>query len=107
MAWPDVMGGGYHFMKLEGHFKKPADQPAGYAMHLGDNGYQVDLSFPIEFEITTEGITLVADIDAMQWFTNPYDFDFDVDGNYTMGIGPLMDKLTQNGQTVITKLEVK
>ena len=37
MAWPDVMGGGYHFLKLEGHYKKDS-LLAGYAMHIGQNG---------------------------------------------------------------------
>ena len=106
MAWPDVMGGGYHFMKLEGHFQKTPPS-AGYAMHMGDNGYQVHLEFPLEFNLTTEGINIEADIDAMQWFTNPYNFDFDIDGNYTMGIPELMQKLTDNGSTVITKIEVQ
>ncbi len=103
MAWPDVMGGGYHFMKLEGHFRKTG-APAGYAMHIGNNGYQVNLVLDHEFTVKEGETTLHMDIDAMEWFKNPNDFDFEIDGNYTMGIPALMLKLTENGQTVITKI---
>lgn len=107
MAWPDVMGGGYHFMKLEGHFEK-SPPSAGYAMHLGENGYQVVKTIPIEFNVSKSAdLKIQVDMDAMEWFYNPYDFDFEIDGNYTMGIPALMEKLMDNGSTVITKTEVK
>ena len=100
MAWPDVMGGGYHFMKLEGHFKKVGPS-AGYAMHLGENGYQVDLEFPVTLSVTEGESKIMMDIDAIEWFKNPNDWDFDIDDNYTMGVPAMMQKLTDNGQTVI------
>ena len=36
MAWPDAMGGGYHFIKFEGHFLNGASS-VGFAMHIGNN----------------------------------------------------------------------
>jgi len=103
MAWPDVMGGGYHFMKLEGHFQKVGPS-AGYAMHMGENGYQVNLEYPVTLVVTEGESKIEMDIDAIEWFKNPYDFDFDIDGNYTMGIPALMQKLTDNGSTVISNV---
>ncbi len=104
MAWPDLMGGGYHIMKLEGHFKKNSPL-AGYTMHLGGNGYQVNLEYLVTFVVTEGECKIEMDIDALEWFKNPHDYDFDIDGNYTMGVAALMQKLTDNGYSVISNIK--
>jgi hypothetical protein len=43
MQWPDVLGGGYHFMKFEGRFLENGIEKA-FAIHLGKNGNQVVFS---------------------------------------------------------------
>ena len=37
MAWPDAMGGGYHFLKLEGYYLDNLSVKKGFAIHLGKN----------------------------------------------------------------------
>ena len=76
-------------------------------MHLGENGYQVLIDKPISITAVENGSNhITISIDAMEWFSNPYSFDFEIDGNYTMGIPELMQKLTDNGSTVIYNISV-
>ncbi len=102
MAWPDMMGGGYHFLKLEGHHKTAATQPTGYAVHLGNNMSLVtcDLDFP--FSITTDQQQLTLKMNLNNWYRTPHQFDFNTDGNYTMGDSTLMSKIAANGHNVFT-----
>ena len=34
-SWPEMLGGGYHFMKLEGRFIDTNSNTATYATHMG------------------------------------------------------------------------
>ena len=47
MFWPEMMGGGYHFMKLEGRFKD-STALTGYAIHLGTNVCELELVADID-----------------------------------------------------------
>ena len=80
MEWPEMMGGGYHFMKLEGKFIATSGNPESYATHSGGlDG--VDYSFAVTLDgsalTLAEGgnaLELVMNID--EWYTNPTDWDF-------------------------------
>ena len=99
MAWPDAMGGGYHFIKLEGYFlDKTGTKQDGYAMHLGTNSNLIKIELNHSFQITSSTINkkLIANIN--EWFKNPANYDFDIDGNYSMGVKGAMSKLAQNGK---------
>ena len=103
MAWPDPMGGGYHFMKLEGHFYS-GTSTFGYAMHLGLNPYKIDIDLNKSFNATKDinnNITLNMNIN--EWFKNPQIYDFNVDGNYSMGNMAAMMKLTMNGKDIFNE----
>ncbi len=103
MAWPDAMGGGYHFMKMEGYFKDKADvKQDGYAMHLGRNNnlVTINLSFPLIITKDVQTKTLTMNIN--EWYKNPSNYDFETDGNYSMGLPNAMSKLAQNGKDVFT-----
>ena len=43
MAWPTAMGGGYHFMKVEGHYLDTSNTIQGFAIHLGKNNNLVNV----------------------------------------------------------------
>lgn len=69
MEWPDVLGGGYHFMMMEGVFLRGDTLLSGYAIHLGKNGNQFKAEFPIDFNAEkgkVANINITASID--QWF---------------------------------------
>lgn len=101
MAWPDGMGGGYHFMKLEGYYKNNAGT-YGYAMHLGRNPNLVVINLPLNhFKVNgNKNFRLIMNI--QEWFKNPAIYDFDTDGNYSMGSMVAMNKLKNNGADVFT-----
>lgn len=103
MAWPESMGGGYHFMKLEGHFIDDQQVESGYAMHLGMNQWLVTVLLQQPLDLTgSNHPTLHLRMNINQWFTMPHTYDFNVQGNYTMGIDSLMGQLSANGVDVFT-----
>lgn len=100
MEWPEPMGGGYHFLKLEGHWKEDAGTP-GFTVHLGTDAYLVKGGFRTSGEVNASaGTSLTLEMDIQEWFKNPYTYSFERDGSYTMGIGELMRKLSENGRDV-------
>lgn len=102
MEWPDPMGGGYHFLKLEGHFTA-SDGDFGYAMHIGKTGFHVPLHL-VRNVVIEDGKDCVLSLimDVNEWFQSPWKYDFVKDGNYTMGIDSLMRKISDNGKDVFT-----
>lgn len=101
MFWPDMMGGGYHFLKLEGYFKDSAGQKRGYAMHIGRTENAAQVEIPCNFNHTGNDVLKLL-MDVNEWFGNPHTYDFNVQGNYSMGVDSLMGKLKQNGADVFT-----
>jgi len=99
MAWPDMMGGGYHFMKLEGSYISGLSFP-GYAMHIGRNQYLVNCVISHSFTLSEGSNSLGLVMDINEWYTNPANYDFEVDGNYSMGVMAAMMKLKENGSDI-------
>lgn len=102
MGWPDMMGGGYHFLKLEGHWVDTTGK-LGYAMHIGKNGFLVRSS--VKKNITVQGgktsdMKLIMNIN--EWFESPHTYNMAKDGVYSMGNASLMKKLSENGVDVFT-----
>ncbi len=102
MIWPEVMGGGYHFLKLEGQFLTPSNDRKGYAVHTGLNACLINHN-PItinttitENQTSTIGITM----NINEWYKNPYTYNLFTDGNYTMGDTTTMMQITNNGKDV-------
>lgn len=102
MAWPDQMGGGYHFLKLEGHYKDPSMMTSGFAMHLGGNETLVTVAIEKPFHIAADSPSLTLAMDLNEWFDHPHVFDFDADGNYTMHDAVAKQTLKENGADVFT-----
>ncbi len=101
MEWPDMMGGGYHFLKLEGHWVS-ATGISGYAMHIGTDPYltaagcRASGAWPGNGQAKLQLVFNVA-----EWFRNPYTYSFASDGVYSMGNAALMQHLKENGADVI------
>ena len=100
MAWPEPMGGGYHFMKLEGHFKDSLSTP-GYAMHIGTNVCLVEVYIDHPFSVRYRTPEKKLKMNINEWFSTPVQYDF-ANGNYTMGIADKMLEIAQNGKDVFT-----
>lgn len=120
MFWPESLGGGYHYMKLNGKWLEP-DQTTvttPFNCHLGIG--QIYYSYPDsitdfihnDFRVSLPGsdfvitkgqkteIALTMNVD--EWFTDPYDYDFNVWGSYTMQNQDAMQQLTENGYNVFS-----
>lgn len=98
MAWPEPMGGGYHFMKFEGKYRDTS-KLKGFAIHLGTNVCELAVELPITITIDQEENRLEIEMNVNEWMTNPHDYDFEVHGYYTMGDTALMQMVRDNGKT--------
>lgn len=99
MEWPVPMGGGYHFLKLEGYFADSGSTP-GYAVHLGNNISLCPVKLSGNFCIGSGCSKLTLVLNVNEWFQSPSIYDFNIDGNYTMGNMSVMTKISQNGYNV-------
>lgn len=105
MAWPDVLGGGYHFMKLEGEYK--SKQATGfYNFHTGGlnkTAYEVHVNQALNNpKIATDSLTMVIQMDIANWFKNPTEWDFDYWGPAIMNNPNAQATAQQNGADVFS-----
>ena len=112
MFWPDELGGGYHYMKLNGKYQNPDNLLAPLAIHLGrgqnaehtefyDNSFTVEL--PIELDVydgRDYPIGLVMNIN--KWFRDPVVYDFNTFGSAIMQNQQAQQTLKRNGHDVFS-----
>jgi len=102
MEWPQTMGGGYHFLKLEGHWQD-VNSFTGFAAHLGTNPYLVHGNLSCSLDAKAGNVLKINFVmNVNEWFTHPFVFSFNADGVYTMGNAKLMQKLADNGGDVFS-----
>ena len=110
MFWPDMLGGGYHYMKLNGKFVDYEGRLNPLAIHLGigqnedctefyQNYFIVEL--PINFNVAANvenllDLTMVID----NWFRYTHTIDFNVYGSSIMQNQAAQQALKENGQDV-------
>jgi hypothetical protein len=112
MFWPDVLGGGYHYMKLNGKWRNDTTAEQMLMFHLGigqiydgdsitgfiQNAFNVTLpasSFSIGDNAQHE-IQIVMNIE--KWFEDPYVFDFALYADMMMQRQESMHMACVNGQ---------
>lgn len=105
MFWPDFMGGGYHYMKLEGKFD---NETSFYATHTGGldgTDYSITKSFPINIISTENGSThnIRISTDVNNWYSNPNNITINSDG--IMGNAELQQKLQENGDNNVFNVQ--
>ena len=109
MSWPDVLGGGYHYMKINGRWIDGSGVRQPFNLHSGrivtDNGFADNtftVTLPLEqFAVIhkeTAELTLQMNVNA--WFSNPYLFDFNVFGGSIMQNREAQEVLRANGWDV-------
>ena len=110
MAWPDPMGGGYHFMKMEGKFNDTSGSDINFAMHIGrlvnhegTTDPFIRFSFPLDgFELVDNDKDLWLLMDLNEWFTGDTYYDLGVYRGGIMGNHKAQRHLHANGKTVFT-----
>jgi len=118
MFWPDYLGGGYHYMKLNGKWLNEENQLAPYNFHLGigqiyhsypdsingfvQNYFQVELKSS-EFEfLNNETTTIQLIMNVNNWFTSPHIYDHNYWGGDIMQKQEAMQTAIDNGHDVFT-----
>ena len=125
MAWPQLLGGGYHYMMINGWFERGDTVSAPLNIHLGrgqiyqgstnavdsiigfvDNHFQVTLaqSFLIKRD-QTANLTLVMNIE--NWFKEPFVYDFNYWGSHIMQNQAAMQMLKENGKKNVFSVGAK
>jgi len=121
MFWPEVLGGGYHYMMINGKWKDTTGFNMPFNFHLGigqlyhGNTYNVDSiyafvqnyftvslpgsSFTIAYKDT---VTFQLTMNIENWFKNPYVFDFNKWGGAIMQNQQAMQMVKENGWNVFS-----
>lgn len=108
---PEILGGGYHFMQLEGKFTDNTATEKGYAYHtiravdnsgstlvFEDTFYEVDLG-----AVTiNNNITFNINMDISEWFKNPNTWDLNLLNNMLMPNFDAQVLMFENGQNVFS-----
>jgi hypothetical protein len=111
MVWPDPLGGGYHFMQLDGRHHGGG---TGWQAHLGrldrptdpvpiDPHFEVQLDFAsacgsgCALHLAGDRWTVQLVMDVNKWFEAPNLFDFDVFGSDVMSNPTAQRELGENG----------
>ncbi len=108
MAWPDMMGGGYHYMKLEGDFN---DSLSGYGTHTGGT-MGMDYSFNnidnISLIVTDDlgNVDVNINMEINNWYKTPNQIEFSTYGMGIMGNMQMQMNLKQNGMTDVFSISV-
>lgn len=121
MAWPEVLGGGYHYMMLNGFWldsnevKKPLNFHLGIGQIYENNSGQVeDITGFIHnnFTVKPEGgqftvsanttTTLQLSMHVDSWFETPVIFDFNIWGSAIMQKQDAMHAACLNGKDAFT-----
>ena len=106
MFWPDMMGGGYHYMKMNGKWKATGDTIKPFNLHLGigmndegtvfyQNYFKVTLPLNIQTNPTRNEFTITMNIE--KWFETPNLWDWNETGGQIMQNQDAMLKACKNG----------
>lgn len=104
MEWPLPMGGGYHYMKLEGKFDT-ISSVKNYQAHTGrlmETPHFIDIAFP-EFSFAVDGRDVAVNIsmNINNWWVNPHVLNLNnISG--IMGNETMQQQLQENGSDVFS-----
>ena len=107
---PPILGGGYHYMQLDGKFINNIENEAGYNFHAiraADNPGP-NPSFPQDtfFEVNLGPLTvsenneIIISMDMAQWFKEPYLWDLNLYNQMLMPNSTAQILMYENGQNV-------
>jgi len=109
---PDMMGGGYHYMQLEGKFINDADVEIGYAYHtiravnmtnapdllFQDTFFTVDLGAVN----VSNNISFNIEMNIAEWFKNPNQWNLNILNNMLMPNFDAQVMMYENGQNAFS-----
>jgi len=105
MFWPELMGGGYHYMKMNGQWKSIGDTVKPFNFHLGmgmekdkkmiPNSFTVTLPLNVNAGSLSNVFTITMNID--KWFEAPNVWNWNLIGGQIMQNQEAMRKASENG----------
>ncbi len=105
MEWPAPMGGGYHYMKLEGEYLD-GNMSNFFNFHAGSlagEPYEIHIDLPNSaFEINENSLNIDLVMEINSWFQNPTDWDFAYWGSGIMGNPDAQATVQKNGADVFS-----
>lgn len=114
VSWnvPRMLGGGYHFMQLDGKFENKMGALTPYNFHAiravdktdPENLIFEDSFFEIEqpIEATASRIRMSIDMDVSQWFVNPHLWFLESDATSLMPNFEAQKRIAANGKSVFS-----
>lgn len=108
---PDMLGGGYHYMQLEGKFIDNTTTEKGYAYHAiravdnsGINQVFKDTFFEVDLAKITisNSATFNMNMNIAEWFKNPNTWDLNVLNNMLMPNFDAQILMFENGQSTFS-----
>ena len=112
MFWPEPLGGGYHYMKLNGKYLDENGNLAPMNIHLGigqnedhtefyQNYFTVEL--PLELDLKADDVNVInLDMNIDNWFRNPHTYDITAFGSAIMQNQEAQQILKENGHDVFS-----
>ena len=106
---PELLGGGYHYMQLEGKFIDNTTTETGYAYHTiraVDNSGATQVFQDTFFEVDlgainiTNNTTFNIEMNIAEWFKNPNTWDLNVLNQMLMPNSSAQIMMYENGQNV-------
>lgn len=111
MAWPDVLGGGYHYMQINGKWLASNDTVRPFNLHTGigqryENGQVTEfvpnyfrMTLPLRDFVVTKDATTQLDfvMNVNGWMSESNIYDFDIIGGSIMQNQAAQDMLRENG----------
>jgi hypothetical protein len=116
MFWPEYLGGGYHYMKLNGKWENIDSEVIPFNLHLGIGQVRDSISNEIvgyvqnyfRVSLPNSGFTISGNdtilfnviMNVEKWFYDPNTFDFNFWGGDIMQNQAAMQAVKENGQNV-------
>ena len=116
MAWPDPIGGGYHYMQINGKWLNINEELTPFCLHTGIGQTYQDgnitgfvqnfftVTLPLNgFEITDENVSsFTLKMNVNNWFREPNVFDLNEWGGAIMQNQAAQEVLKENGKNVFS-----
>lgn len=114
MAWPEVLGGGYHYMQINGKWLNTNNSIQPFNLHTGigqvyenaqvtqfvDNSFEVKLALKdLKIEAGTTALRALV-MNVNNWFCSPNVYDFNEWGGAIMQNQAAQEVLRENGRDV-------
>lgn len=107
--WPSMLGGGYHFMQMEGIYDDTGGAPQPYAYHNGTAKVSegvfeqnfISFNFNQNFTITNNA-TIEIKMNIAEWYKNPYTWNLNEFNTNLMMNYEAQKHMNENGPSVFS-----